>query len=123
MAPRPCAARRLRTPPIESVAARSADFQGRTSAVAPLWAGLIALANAGRGTPIPRMHRALYGDAALLRRITSGNNKAGPLGYDASDGWNPCAGLGVPIGRAILAKLTAVACGAPRANHAYAKAG
>jgi kumamolisin len=83
--------------------------QGGTSAVAPLWAGLIALINAERGSPIKRIHPDLYGDAALFRGIVSGNNKSGPLGYDATSGWNACAGLGVPIGAAILAKFTAVA--------------
>jgi kumamolisin len=83
--------------------------QGGTSAVAPLWAALIALINAERGSPIKRIHPGLYGDAALFRRITSGNNKSGPLGYDATAGWNACAGLGVPIGAAILAKFSAVA--------------
>jgi len=88
---------------------RQEIVQGGTSAVAPLWAGLIALINAERGSPIRRIHPGLYGDAALFRGITSGNNKSGPLGYDATAGWNACTGLGVPIGAAILAKFAAVA--------------
>jgi kumamolisin len=88
---------------------RQEIVQGGTSAVAPLWAGLVALANAERGAPLKRIHPALYGDPTLFRAITRGNNKSGPLGYDATAGWNACAGLGVPIGAAILAKLTAVA--------------
>jgi len=88
---------------------RQEIVQGGTSAVAPLWAGLVALINAERGSPIKRIHPGLYGDAALFRAITSGNNKSGSLGYDAAAGWNPCAGLGVPIGAALLAKFTAVA--------------
>ncbi len=83
--------------------------QGGTSAVAPLWAGLIALINAERGAALRRIHPELYGDATLFRRIVSGNNKYGKLGYDASDGWSACAGLGAPLGATILAKFTAVA--------------
>jgi kumamolisin len=83
--------------------------QAGTSAVAPLWAGLIALVNAERGSNVRRMHPALYGDPACCRGILQGDNKAGPLGYSAGPGWNPCTGLGVPIGASILSKMTAVA--------------
>jgi kumamolisin len=88
---------------------RKQIVQGGTSAVAPLWAGLIALINAERGVPLRRIHPALYANAALFRPITQGNNKAGPLGYEAGPGWNACAGLGAPVGIAIIAALTAVA--------------
>jgi kumamolisin len=88
---------------------RQQIVQAGTSAVAPLWAGLIALANSERGSNVRRIHPALYGDPACCRRILQGDNKAGSLGYSAGPGWNPCAGLGVPIGAGILAKLTAVA--------------
>src|SRR5262249_55970276 len=40
--------------------------QGGTSAVAPLWAGLIALVNAERGAPLARIHPTLYADATLF---------------------------------------------------------
>jgi len=87
---------------------RKEVLQGGTSAVAPLWAGFIALINAERGAAIRRIHPLLYGDLALFRSITQGNNKVGPLGYDAGPGWNACTGLGVPLGSTILAKATAV---------------
>jgi kumamolisin len=87
---------------------RKQIVQGGTSAVAPLWAGFVALINAERGAPPRRLHPALYADATLFRRITSGNNRAGPLGYDAGPGWNACTGLGVPVGSIILTKMTAV---------------
>ncbi len=88
---------------------RQEIVQGGTSAVAPLWAGLVAAINAERDAPLRRIHPTLYTDATLFRPITSGNNKSGNLGYDAAPGWNACAGLGAPLGATILAKLTAVA--------------
>jgi kumamolisin len=87
---------------------RKPMVQGGTSAVAPLWAAFVALINAERGAAMRRIHPVLYGDAALFRSVT-GNNKTGTLGYEAvGPGWNACAGLGAPLGGAILAKATAV---------------
>jgi kumamolisin len=81
------------------------DVIGGTSAVAPLWAGLIALINESIGKPVGFINPLLYqnpnGD---FNSITSGNNGA----YSASPGWNPCTGLGSPIGVQV-----AVALGAP----------
>jgi kumamolisin len=79
-----------------------------TSAVAPLWAGLIAIANARRGTPLGFVNSALYANAALFRQIVQGNNRVGGKGYDAGPGWNACTGLGVPNGAGIIAALAAV---------------
>lgn len=78
-----------------------------TSAVAPLWAGLIAIANAGRDTPVGFVNSALYAKAALFRPIMLGNNKVNGKGYDAGSGWNACTGLGVPNGADIIAALAA----------------
>jgi kumamolisin len=83
--------------------------QGGTSAVAPLWAGLIALVNAERGSNLRMVHEQLYANPTFFRQISDGDNKAGPLGYSAAPGWNPCTGLGVPIGTKILEGLTAIA--------------
>jgi kumamolisin len=88
---------------------RQQVLQGGTSAVAPLWAGFIALINAERGTAIRRVHPLLYGDAALFRPVVEGDNKYGQLGYAAGPGWNACAGLGSPVGAAIFSKLAAIA--------------
>ena len=81
------------------------DVIGGTSAVAPLWAGLIALINESIGKPVGFISPLLYqnpkGD---FNSITSGNNGA----YAAGPGWNPCTGLGSPIGVQV-----AVALGAP----------
>jgi kumamolisin len=74
---------------------------GGTSAVAPLWAGLIALLNQQLGRNLGWFHNALYGTIAqqkALHDITSGNNGA----YKAGPGWDPCTGLGSPDGEAIL---------------------
>jgi kumamolisin len=77
---------------------------GGTSAVAPLWAGLIALCNQKMGAPVGFLNPLLYGSLAgkgLCRDITSGNNGA----YSAAAGWDPCTGWGSPDGAAILKAL------------------
>ena len=78
-----------------------------TSAVAPLWAALIAIANAQRGTPLGFVNSALYSNASLFRPITQGNNRDSGKGYDAGPGWNACTGLGVPKGADLIAALAA----------------
>jgi len=77
---------------------------GGTSAVAPLWAGLIALLNQKLGRPLGFLHPALYGAAqtgSVLRDIKSGNNGA----YQAGPGWDCCTGWGSPDGVALLTSL------------------
>ena len=69
---------------------------GGTSAVAPLWAGIVAGLNATRKAPLGQIHAQLYGDPAALRDIVSGNNKSGMIGFEAGKGWDPCTGLGSP---------------------------
>src|SRR6185312_4027852 len=72
---------------------------GGTSAVAPLWAALIAMINQARGGPLGYLNPTLYGAAAhACRDITSGTNGA----YRAGAGWDPCTGLGSPNGAALL---------------------
>ena len=72
---------------------------GGTSAVAPLWAGLIARINALTGRPAGFVNPALYGQPAALRDITKGNNG----GFTASAGWDACTGLGSPNGMKVAA--------------------
>ena len=92
---------------------------GGTSAVAPLWAGLIALLNQQLGTPVGFLNPLLYGPIAAgsLRDITSGNNDmTGTVGaYKAGPGWDACTGLGSPNGSGLLSALggTATSSGAP----------
>jgi kumamolisin len=77
---------------------------GGTSAVAPLWAGLIALLNQSLGTPVGFLNPLLYTTLAaqgVCRDITEGNNGA----YSAGPGWDACTGLGSPNGATLLAAL------------------
>jgi kumamolisin len=79
---------------------------GGTSAVAPLWAGLVALANQKLGKPLGFLNPLLYSSAkvrATMRDITSGNNGA----YQAKAGWDACTGLGSPDGAKLIAALQA----------------
>ena len=71
---------------------------GGTSAVAPLWAAIAALLNSAGQSPVGDMHAKLYGTPSALRDIVSGDNKSGTIGYSASQGWDPCTGLGSPDG-------------------------
>lgn len=67
---------------------------GGTSAVAPLWAGLIALANQQNGKPAGFIQPALYAakGKSAFRDITEGNNGS----FQADPGWDACTGLGSP---------------------------
>jgi kumamolisin len=82
-----------------------AQVIGGTSAVAPLWAALVARCNQQLGAPLGDVHAALYqiGERAF-RDITQGNNGA----YHAGPGWDACTGLGSPNGAALLAALAAL---------------
>jgi kumamolisin len=78
---------------------------GGTSAVAPLWAGLIALINQKLGHPVGFLNPLLYGSLAgrgLLNDISIGNNGA----YLARPGWDACTGWGSPNGGKLLAALS-----------------
>ena len=74
---------------------------GGTSAVAPLWAALLARINANKGSSVGFVNPRLYGTANALRDITSGNNGD----YVASVGWDACTGLGAPVGTELEAAL------------------
>ena len=78
---------------------------GGTSAVAPLWAGLIALLNQSLGHPVGFLNPVLYGTISqngALRDITSGSNGD----YSAGAGWDPCSGWGVADGQKLLQALS-----------------
>ena len=82
-----------------------------TSAVAPLWAAMISLANARRNARLGLVNSHLYANLALFRPIIEGDNRVGNIGYAAAPGlaWNACTGLGVPArGADIIAALAAV---------------
>jgi len=79
---------------------------GGTSAVAPLWAGLIALMNQQLAKPVGYLNPLLYAPAvsATFHDITAGSN--GDQFYQAGAGWDACTGLGSPDGAALLAALS-----------------
>jgi kumamolisin len=79
-----------------------------TSAATPLWAALIAMANAQRGAPMGLINPFVYANPALFRSVTEGNNRIDGVGYDAGPGWNACTGLGVPKGGEIIAAAEAI---------------
>ena len=75
---------------------------GGTSAVAPLWAGLIALLNQKLGSNVGYLNNKLYAiKPPVLNDITTGSNGD----YSAATGWDPCTGLGTPNGSALLSAL------------------
>ncbi len=77
---------------------------GGTSAVSPLWAGLIALLNQKRGEPIGFLNALLYQNYQSLTQahafhdISSGNNGR----YSAATNWDACTGLGTPDGKRLF---------------------
>jgi len=85
---------------------------GGTSAVAPLWAGLVALCNEALGRPVGFLNPQLYGSLAqrAFRDITTGSNGA----YSAAPGWDACTGLGSPRGSLLLTGLRDAAVAAAR---------
>jgi kumamolisin len=80
---------------------------GGTSAVAPLWAGLIARLAEATGKKFGLLQPLIYADvtpgaaAPGFNDIVSGNNGA----YQAVPGWDACTGLGSPDGEALLTLL------------------
>lgn len=81
----------------------TATVLGGTSAVAPLWAALIARLNQELGTSVGYVNPLLYAPAtaAAFHDVVSGGNG----GYEAGPGWDPCTGLGTPNGTALLRAL------------------
>jgi kumamolisin len=76
---------------------------GGTSAVAPLWAGLIALNNQQNGKSAGFIQPQIYAAkaASAFNDIVSGNNGA----FSAGPGWDACTGLGSPIGSKLITLL------------------
>ncbi|HTB20169.1 MAG TPA: S53 family peptidase [Bryobacteraceae bacterium] len=78
---------------------------GGTSAVAPLWSGLIALLNQKLGSPVGFLQPAIYAlpqSANAFNDITSGTNGS----FSAGPGWDAASGLGSPSGENLLQALT-----------------
>jgi Predicted protease len=80
------------------------EVVGGTSAVAPLWAALVARLNQQLGRAVGAVNATLYGlGNSAFRDITQGNNGS----YAAGPGWDACTGLGSPDGQALLGALQA----------------
>jgi len=75
---------------------------GGTSAVAPLYAGLVALLNEKTGKPCGFLNPVLYGAASVCNDIVQGTNGF----YNAASGWDATTGLGSIKGKDLLGKFT-----------------
>jgi kumamolisin len=94
---------------------------GGTSAVAPLYAALIALINASLNKKVGYLNPTLYslGSGGIFRDINDGVSNSvswtnadgsvgGPsLGYSSGPGWDACTGWGSINGEALLSALAA----------------
>jgi subtilase family serine protease len=82
---------------------------GGTSAVAPLWAALVARLAQQTGTKLGLLQPVLYDGVkagvvqAGFQDITSGSNGS----YSAGPGWDACTGLGSPDGAVLPGLFTA----------------
>ena len=92
---------------------------GGTSAVAPLYAGLMARINTNIGFPAGYLNPILYSLAASAFRDVAGapgpanNNFGGVKGYAAGPGWDACTGRGSVNGQALQTALAAAPSPAP----------
>ena len=106
--------------PETGLAVYSSGWQlgGGTSAAAPLWSALAAIANQVAGHPLGFLNPALYKLAASstyardFHDITRGNNSVQAhhttvSGYNAAVGWDPVTGLGSPDAENLLPDLIA----------------
>jgi kumamolisin len=75
---------------------------GGTSAVAPLWAALIARINQASGKAAGYLNPQIYKSPTAFRDITQGNNGD----FEAVVGWDACTGLGSPNGSKLPAVIT-----------------
>ena len=90
--------------------------EGGTSAAAPFWAGLIALADQEAGHPLGFVNPAIYQIARgplyhkAFHDITTGNNTVvlngdTITGYQAGPGWDPVTGWGTPDAQVLVPLL------------------
>ena len=94
---------------------------GGTSAVAPLWAGLIAVANQKNGSPAGFINPLIYAANGKggFHDITEGNNGS----FSAGPGWDACTGLGSPNAAALIPLLAAGTAGKKKPTPAPKKGG
>jgi kumamolisin len=76
---------------------------GGTSAVAPLWAGLIAVANHRNGKQAGFTQPTIYAakNKSAFRDTTTGDNGS----FKAGPGWDACTGLGSPIAPRVISAI------------------
>jgi len=93
---------------------------GGTSAGAPQWAGLVAIADQLNGGGLGLINPALYAIGADPTRyardffdVTTGSNQVDPSipGYSAAPGWDPVTGLGTPNAAVLLPDLVSAVHG------------
>jgi subtilase family serine protease len=94
---------------------------GGTSAGAPQWSALVAIANQGRqlagSGPLSGASQtlpALYGTASAFHDITSGTTTGSPQ-YTAGSGYDLATGLGSPQANAVVSALVSVPSTSPLA--------
>jgi subtilase family serine protease len=89
---------------------------GGTSAAAPLWSGVMAIADQVAGRPLGYINPSLYKIAAssqygsAFRDVTAGDNSfsgkgVNVQGYQAATGWDPTTGLGTPNAASLIPLL------------------
>jgi len=85
---------------------------GGTSAAAPLWAAVIALADQDAGRSLGFVNPAIYNIGRgtsyhqAFHDVTSGNNTvATSTGYQAAPGWDPATGWGSPNAQVLVPLL------------------
>ncbi len=92
------------------------DQSGGTSAAAPVWAGIVAIADQMAGHGLGNINPGLYklGESASaqqdFRDVTSGDNSNASVpvqGYDAAPGWDPVTGWGAPLAEHLIPDLIA----------------
>ncbi len=74
---------------------------GGTSAVSPLWSGLLGKINQSLGTNVGFIHPFLYSTTNIYNDIVAGNNGA----FSAIVGWDKCTGFGSFDGTKLLNAL------------------
>jgi hypothetical protein len=79
---------------------------GGTSAVAPFYAGLVAVLNASLDEPLGFVNQSLYtfAGSGVYVDVTDGSNGL----YAATAGWDACTGLGSVVGTEIVTALQGV---------------